>query len=50
VSETKRVPCTAEGCRSELMCHERHVDNLKDTWRCLEHRDTPTTPTKGDTP
>jgi hypothetical protein len=37
-SETTRVTCTEPGCRSELICLARHVDNLTSTWRCLEHR------------
>jgi hypothetical protein len=37
LSETTRVGCTEPGCRSELICVTRHVDNLG-TWRCLEHR------------
>ena len=41
-----RVTCTEPGCRSELLCQPRHVDNLKATWRCLIHRNTPNTPMK----
>ena len=43
MSETARIPCTEPGCRSELLCQERHVDNLKTTWRCLMHRNIPST-------
>jgi len=42
-----RVTCTEPGCRSELLCQERHVDNLKATWRCLIHRQITSTTTKG---
>jgi hypothetical protein len=44
MTDTTRVSCCVDGCRSELicLCLSRHVDNLK-TWRCLEHRDTPST-------
>jgi len=45
LTETARVPCIEPGCRSELLCHERHVDNLEASWRCLTHRITPSTPT-----
>ena len=44
---TTRVTCTEPDCRSELLCQERHVDNLKATWRCLEHRQITSTTTKG---
>jgi hypothetical protein len=49
MSETTRVPCTEPGCRSELLCQPRHVDNLKATYRCLEHRDTTTIATQKET-
>ena len=42
MTDTTRVTCTEPGCRSELICVSRHADNLK-TWRCLEHRDVPST-------
>lgn len=42
-----RVSCTEPGCRAELICVTSHVDNLTTTWRCLEHRQTPSTTTKG---
>ena len=42
MKDMTRVSCCVDGCRSELICLSRHVDNLK-TWRCLEHRDTPST-------
>ena len=45
MSETTRVTCTEPGCRSELLCHERHVDNLESSWRCLIHRNIPSPPT-----
>ena len=38
MSDTTRVSCTEPGCRSELICLPRHVDNLTSTWRCIEHR------------
>jgi hypothetical protein len=38
-----RVSCTEPGCRSELICPPPHVDNLAASWRCLEHRNTPST-------
>ena len=38
-----RVPCVEPGCRSELLCRTAHADNLEATWRCIEHRDTPST-------
>jgi hypothetical protein len=48
-----RVPCVEPGCRSELLCRTAHADNLTATWRCLEHREDPNTPTlipRKDTP
>jgi len=41
-----RVTCTEPGCRSELICVTRHVDNLKTSWRCIDHRNPTSTPTK----
>ena len=38
-----RVPCVEPGCRSELLCRTAHADNLIATFRCLEHRETPST-------
>jgi len=38
-----RVSCTEPGCRSELLCVTQHADNLKATWRCLIHRNIPST-------
>ena len=38
MTETTRIPCTAPGCRSELLARTEHADNLTATWRCLEHR------------
>ena len=38
-----RVPSTEPGCRSELLCGTRPTENLAATWRCLEHRETPST-------
>ena len=38
-----RVSCTEPGCRSELICVTSHGDNLKATWRCIEHRQTTST-------
>ena len=44
-----RVSCTEPGCRAELLCQPQHADNLQASWRCLIHRNTPsTTPTKGE--
>ena len=43
MSDTTRVSCTEPGCRSELICPPPHVDNLAASWRCLEHRNTPST-------
>jgi len=40
---TTRVACIEPGCRSELICTSRHVDNLEASWRCLEHRQDPST-------
>ena len=45
MSDTTRISCTEPGCRSELLCHERRVDNLEASWRCLEHRQDPSTET-----
>jgi len=50
MSDTTRVSCTEPGCRSELICLPRHVDNLTSTWRCIEHRKTQPEPTTGVTP
>ena len=51
MSETTRVSCTERGCRSELICLPRHVDNLTSTWRCIEHRqDSSTIQRKAVTP
>ena len=50
MSDTTRVSCTEPGCRSELLCRTEHVDNLTATWRCLEHRNTPSTTNRRDTP
>jgi len=46
---TTRVSCTEPGCRSELLCQPRHVDNLETSWRCRDHRQDPSTtpPKKG---
>ena len=38
-----RVPCVEPGCRSELLCRTAYADNLIATFRCLEHRETPST-------
>ena len=47
MSETTRIPCTEPGCRSELLARASHADNLQASWRCLEHRQTPSmTPPK----
>jgi hypothetical protein len=48
MSDTTRVSCTEPGCRAELICStSRHVANLEASWRCLEHRQDPST-TKRD--
>lgn len=49
MTETTRVGCTEPGCRSELICVTRHVDNLTATWRCIEHRESHPTPLSGET-
>jgi hypothetical protein len=42
-NDGSRVSCIEPGCRSELICPPPHVDNLAASWRCLEHRETPST-------
>lgn len=32
------VHCPAEGCRERLACQWRHLDNLRATWRCVDHK------------
>lgn len=48
LESTSRVACIEPGCRSELICStSRHVANLEASWRCLEHRQDPSTTKRG---